>query len=413
MTERLYYDDAYLTRFTAMVRQRFAYQGRPAVVLDRTAFYPTSGGQPFDTGTLGGIPVVDVVVRETDSAVLHVLDTHLDQAVTEVWGEIDWGRRFDHMQHHTGQHILSQACIQVAQAETVGFHLGTESVTIDLAGPQPLSDPVLAQVETLTNRILWEDRPVTARVVPHDRLGEFPLRKPPTVSTDVRIVQVEGFDWSACGGTHVARTGQVGLLKIVKSERRGDQTRVEFRCGQRALQDYQAKHQMIQHVAAGFNVGYWELDQAVERLRAEAKDLRSRLREAGRSLTHYAATELQATAPTVAQVRWVVHSLSDEALVDMRELARRLVATPDLVAILGEASVTPEGLKAQLCFARSPGIALDLVPVLRQVAQSLGGRGGGQPDLAQGGGLLTDRQQLDTVLEQAARRLVAQLEKAQ
>jgi len=401
MTERLYHNDAYLTHFTAQVRQRLTYQGRPAVVLDRTAFYPTSGGQPFDTGTLGGASVVDVVVRETDDAVLHVLDAHLDQVMTEVQGEIDWARRFDHMQHHTGQHILSQACIQVAQAETVGFHLGTESVTIDLTGSQPLSDPLLAQVEGLTNRILWEDRPVTARVVPQDRLVEFPLRKPPTVSTDVRIVQVEEFDWSACGGTHVARTGQIGLLKIVKTERRGDQTRVEFRCGQRALQDYHAKHQMIQRVAAGFNVGYWELDQAVERLRTEAQDLRSRLREAGRSLTRYAAIELLAMTPAEVGMRQVVHSLADGALVDMRELARQLVTEPGVVALLGSS----DGLKAHLCFARSPDVALDLLPLMRETAQALGGRGGGQPDLAQGGGVLADREQLEAVLEQAARKL--------
>jgi alanyl-tRNA synthetase len=384
MTTRLYYDDPYLTRFTAHVVEQFSYQDRFALVLDRTAFYPTSGGQPFDQGVLDGIAVVDVLVRESDGAVLHLLKTprpgETGEVSGEVSGEIDWGRRFDHMQQHTGQHILSQAFMQAAQAETVSFHLSAASATIDLDGPRQLSAADMDQAESLANEIIWQDRPVTARVVAPSELDQVPLRKPPAVTGDVRVIKVE---------------------------KRGAETRVEFRCGRRALNDYRDKNSMVNHLAAGFNVGHWELDQAIERLTAATKDLRSRLREAGRTLAKYQAAELRATAPHVAQVRLVVYNLTADTLTDMRGLARELVSEPGVVALLGTGAE-----KAQFCFARSPDVNVDMVPLVRGVAERLGSRGGGgKPDFAQGGGPLENPQQLDAILDGAAQQLCRQLEK--
>ena len=409
MTKRLFYDDAYLTRFKARVIEQIPYQDQFAVVLDQTAFYPTSGGQPFDQGVLGEAEVVDVLVRESDDTVLHLLEAPLADRPAQVVGEIDWDRRFDHMQQHTGQHILSQAFLQVAQAETVSFHLGTESATIDLSGPRQLSPADMEQVESLSNTVVWEDRAVITGIVSPGELADLPLRKPPAVTGDVRVVQVAGFDWSACGGTHVARTGEIGLIKIIKWERRGDEMRVEFRCGQRALLDYAHKNSTVNRLAAGFNVGHWELDQAVERLTADVKELRSHLRQAGRLLAGYEADELRATAPRIAGVRLVVHILTEESLVDIRELARQLVSRPGVIALLGAGD-----WKAQLCFARSPDIEIDMVSLVRETAEILGSRGGGgQPDFAQGGGSLTDTKQLNTALEWAAQELRARLERAE
>jgi alanyl-tRNA synthetase len=420
MTQRLYYDDAYLIRFTAHIIEQFPYQDQFAVVLDRTAFYPTGGGQPFDRGVLNGTPVLDVGVRETDGAVLHLLESPLPGSSPDVVGEIDWERRFDHMQQHTGQHILSQVFVQLAQAETVSFHLGTESATIDLAGlPQEGAGAAewVDRAESMANRIVWEDRPVSARIVHTDELATLPLRKPPAVTGDVRVVQVADFDWSACGGTHVSRSGEVGLIKIIKWERRGDETRVEFRCGQRALNDYRQKNSLVNNLAAGFSVGHWELDQAIERLVAEVKDLRARLREAGRALAHCEVAELRAVAPEVSGVRVVVHNLAQRPSDEMRELARQLVSEPGVVALLGVSDRHPSDAalpgKAQFCFARSPDVEIDLLPLVRDTAGTLGDRrGGGKPDFAQGGGPLADAQQLETALDWAAQRLIQQLHQA-
>jgi alanyl-tRNA synthetase len=314
MTKRLYYSDSYCTRFSARVIERLTWEGRPAVVLDGSAFYPSSGGQPADRGTLGGITVLDVVVREQDGAIVHVLEHALSEAKAE--GVLDWPRRFDHMQQHTGQHILSAACEQVLDADTVGFHLGAETSTVDLNVAR-LDPAAVRPVEELANQVVWENRPVSARFVGPDELAALPLRRPPTVEGPVRLVEIAGplthrrrtggagsgsnpapalsgrcFDVNPCGGTHVTHTGEVGLIKIVRLDHRGDETRVEFLCGGRALRDYRAKNTMAHRLAGLLTVGHWELDQAVERLQAEAKQLRRDLRRAHGRLLKVEATEL-------------------------------------------------------------------------------------------------------------------------
>lgn len=407
MTKRLYYDDSYLTRFTARVLERGTYEGHTSIVLDQTGFYPTSGGQPFDTGILAGARVVDVVVRDRDDAVLHILEGPWSDQPGEVVGEIDWKRRFDHMQQHTGQHILSQAFIHVADAATVAFHLGTESATIDLDGGHRLTPDSMEQAEELSNTIIWEDRPVTAQIFKPEELSELPLRKPPAVTGDVRLIQVADFDWSPCGGTHVARTGEIGSIKVVKWERRGTEMRVEFLCGRRALADYAQKNTMIHQVAAGLNVGYWELDQAVDRLVAETKELRAHLRRAGRSLATYRAQELRESGVNIHGVCLVVHNATEEPMTEIRELARQLVSEPRVIALLGSGSE-----KARFCFAHSGDLDIDMVPIAQEAAATLGSRGGGgSPDFAQAGGALENAQQLDSMLAWAADQVRQQLER--
>jgi alanyl-tRNA synthetase len=272
----------------------------------------------------------------------------------------------------------------------------------------------MRQAELLSNKIVWKNQPVITQIVHPDELPNVPLRKPPAVTSEVRVVQVADFDWSACGGTHVDHTGEVGIIKIIKWERRGTETRVEFRCGRRALDDYGRKSDMVQHVAAGFNVGHWELDQAVERLKAEVKDTRSRLRQAERTLSRYEAAEWRATAPNVAGVRLVVRNLAGRSSADMRALAQQLVSEPGVVALLGLAVGTPSSdgndQKAQFCFARSSDVQVDMASLVRDTAETLGARrGGGKPDFAQGGGPLTHKEQMDDVLDWAAQKLGQQL----
>jgi len=387
MTHRLYYQDPYLRRFPARVVEALAWDGRPAVVLDRTAFYPTGGGQPHDTGRLAGVAVVDVLEREADGAVIHIL-SEPGTAGDEIEGEVDWDRRFDLMQQHTGQHLLSAAFVERLGANTVGFHLSDEYATIDL-DRAPLSAEELAGVEDLTNQVIFENRPVDARFVPDEEVARLPLRKPVTHEGPVRIVHVEGFDHSACGGTHVRATGELGLVKIVRFERRGAETRVEFLCGWRALADYEAKNRLLMDLAREFTVGHWEVAELVHRLAGEAQDLRRELRTQRDALLDAEATALWHEAGALPQggVRLVRADLPGRAPDDLKHLAQRLVAHPGTVALLA-ASAEP-GQNGYLCFACSDDVSDDVDlhagQLVRGAAEAAGGRGGGRPNLAQGG----------------------------
>ncbi len=399
MTEKLYYQDAYLKSFTARIVEQLTHDDHPAAVLDRTAFYPTGGGQPNDRGKLGMASVVDVIERDADGAVLHILDlpegsTAFGKVGDEVTGEIDWSRRFDLMQQHTGQHILSQAFIQIADAETVGFHLTEDTLTIDL-DKRDLSSTVIEGAEDLANQIVFEDRPVVARFVTAAELAQMPLRKPPKVEANIRIVEVEGFDWSPCGGTHVARTGQAGLVKIVKLDRRSESLRIEFRCGQRALGDYRRKHQAITQVASQLSVGYAELDQAVDRIQAEARELRRELSEAQVRIVEYEVAELDAAAEDRGEFRLIARAWTDRDAAQLRTMAKKLIGKPKTVTLLGSGGKQP-----MFVFARSPDLTFDLVPLVRGAIERIGGKGGGgKPDFAQGGGPSAEEDQVRAAIE--------------
>ena len=401
MTERLYYSNSYLHSFTAQVVEQLEVAGRPAVILDRSVFYPLGGGQPADRGTLGDVDVIDVVERESDGEVLHVLSRPLGSS--EVSGVIDAVRRFDHMQQHSGQHILSQACLQVAQAETVSFHMSDDwregASTIDV-NRSDLPDETIERVENLANSIVVGNLPVVARFVSNEELALIPLRKPPQVDGAIRIVEIEGFDWSACGGTHVARTGEVGLIKITKVERRGSDTRVEFRCGRRALIDYQRKHKMISAVAGELTVGYWELDQALARLQAENKSTRKQLVEAEARLQQSEIRELLDAAEPREGYRLIVHAWSGHDMGYLRRVASELVGQPKVVALLGATGNT-----TALVFARSKDLPFDLSALIKAAAVRVGGKGGGSKDLAQAGGPPSTDDQLKATLAWAAGEL--------
>jgi alanyl-tRNA synthetase len=391
MMERLYYTDAYCTCFSAHVAEQVVWDGCPAVVLDRTAFYPASGGQPADQGTLGGVTVVDVQVRE-DNAVVHVLESPLPEVGKEVEGEIDWPRRFDHMQQHTGQHMLSAAFERLLDADTVGFHLGADVSTIDLNVPR-LALEVVTSVEGLVNQVIWENRPVTTRFVNSDELASLSLRRPPVVDGPVRVVEVGDFDVNPCGGTHVARTGEIGLIRVARLDYRGDETRVEFLCGGRALSDYRAKSAVVNQLATRLTVGYWELDQAVERLQGEAKQLRTDLRRTRKGLLRVEAAELFEAAVPQGAYRVVQRVLEGRDPGELRALAQELVGRFEVAVLLSSV-----GERTHLCFACSERVDLDMAALLREACARLGGKGGGQPHLAQGSAPAADSVRVDAVI---------------
>jgi len=396
-TERLYYDDAYTLHFEANVLEVTAYAQRPALILDRTYFYPEGGGQPSDRGTLNGVRVLDVQTRPSDRAVLHVLESPL--TAQRVIGEVDGERRRDLRAHHSGQHVLSQALERVAQARTLSVHMSETSMTIDVDRVN-IAPETWEAVEALANQIVLEDRPVRAWFPTPEELAALNLRKLPEVDGKVRIVDVGGFDITACGGTHVARTGEIGIIKVVKAERRGETTRLEFKCGARALRDFQAKNEVINRLMAALTVGYWELPETVARLQEQNRALQSELRAAREQLAVYEAASLLASASSHGAYRLVARAFARSAD-EVRLLAQALVAESGVVALLGAA-----GEKAQLIFARSADVALDVLPLLKKALDQLGGRGGGRPNMAQGGGASADLDQVQAAINTALTMLV-------
>ncbi|MFN2108960.1 MAG: alanyl-tRNA editing protein [Anaerolineae bacterium] len=390
MTRRLYYDDATLVTFDAhIVAQRETERGL-AVQLDQTAFYPTSGGQPHDTGSLAGIPVVDVWDEEEDGrpgAIWHLLATtpaaNVGDAVSgdTVKGVIDWDRRLDHMQQHTGQHILSAACVELFQGNTVGFHLGSETSTIDLDLPQ-LTWEAAFKIEDAANRVIWENRPVTIHTVTHDDLGDIPLRKPPKVTGDIRVIWIEGYDASACGGTHVRSTAEIGLLKITGIERYKGGVRITFLCGGRALRDYRRVLHALRTASGDLSVAQDEVPQAVSRLQEELQTTRRALNKAQSQLTEFEADRLWEATSEADGIRRIGVHWSDRPFAEARAIAGRLRERPRTLLLLA----VSEDDGVRLVCARSDDLPhIDARTILRDVAQALGGRGGGSPSIAQGG----------------------------
>lgn len=370
MTLRLYYETPYLTEFDAQILDARVIDGRPAVALDRTAFYPTGGGQPHDTGVLNGAAVLDV--RSEDDVVWHLLAAPLPGGAA-VHAQIDWSRRWDHMQNHSGQHILSQAFIETASALTVAWHLSEHSLTIDLdqAG---LSDARLTDAERLANQVVQRNLAITARVVSEEELPTLNLRKQPDVDGPLRIVTIGDFDRVACSGTHVSSTAQVGLIKVLHAERRGPEVRIHFTCGQRAFGDYSRKHRLTRSLASRFTCSEDDLPQAVERLYAQADANFKALRAVQRELVAAEAARLLTTAGTSGLVCGEYPGWEGE---QAKQLTLALRDQPGLIIAL----VAGGG---QVFLARSANLTFDAGQTLRSALAAVGGRGGGRPDFAQG-----------------------------
>jgi alanyl-tRNA synthetase len=377
MTERLYYTDAYVTEFDAEIIRVEEHEGRPVAVLDRTAFYPTSGGQPFDTGYLADVMVIDVVDRE-DGVILHILER--DIAAGPAHGRIDWARRFDHMQQHTGQHLLSAAFDRLLGARTESFHLGSVSSTIDLG--RELTSAGLDRVEDEANRVVWEDRPVSIRVVEADEAASLPLRKAPARTGPLRLVEVQDFDISACGGTHVARTGAIGTIAIASSERFRGGTRVEFLCGARALRGYRALRESMASSVRLISVLPADLPAGIERLQAEAKNARRQLKDLQMRLASFEAHALADRAEPRGDARVVVEALEGWDQSGLKTIASAIASRPGHVALLFSAPAP-----SAVVIARATDASFDSAAALKRLTGRFGGKGGGRPDLAQGGGL--------------------------
>jgi alanyl-tRNA synthetase len=387
VTERLYYGDSFLREFEARVISCDADGARWRVTLDRTAFYPTSGGQPHDTGTLGAANVVEVIDAD-DGKVVHYTSAELP--VGPVLGNIDWVRRFDHMQQHTGQHLLSAAFLELFGFPTVSFHLGRELSTIDLEAPS-IVPRHMEEAERRTNEVIFEDRVVSVRYGTAEELAEAGIRKKVERQGVLRAVEIEGIDRQPCGGTHLARTGQAGLLLLRKLERRRDAWRLEFVCGGRALTTARADYASLWHAATLLSCSTADVAGVIGKTLEERRATHGvAKRMEGRLAEHEARSMLATAFASVSGARVVVAAVDDATPSYLTLLAARLVLEGGVVALLGERA------GGHLVFAQTRGFSGDMGGLARRIFREFGGKGGGSKDFAQGA--LTDGARVDEAL---------------
>ena len=411
MTARLYYDDSFLHEFDAQVTEIIPNpEGHPAVILDRTAFYPTSGGQVFDTGSLSqaDAPAQQVrgavieVAEGKDGAILHRLaDAALLSPGMRVHGKIDATRRLDHMQQHSGQHVLSAALLRLFDMSTVSFHMGEDSCTIDLDTKGLTTEQVKA-AERLVNEIILEDRPVEIRYVSAEEAQRLGLRKIPAAGrAELRLIAIQDFDLTACGGTHVRSTGQIGCILLRKTEKVRQGVRLEFICGQRAVATARRDYHALAEAAELYSTHLWDVPQHVRKAQEESRAANKVREQLLEELAGQLAARLVAEAPDAKKRRVVTAVFPDRDLPFIRLLAQKCVRAGDNVIALLASTSGP----TSLVFAQSSGQPFDMGALMKEASAKLGGRGGGGKDLAQGG--TAESRAADRVLAEVRERLQA------
>ena len=395
-TERLYYNDSHLIEFEARVvdvTERVS--GWTAVILDRTAFYPTGGGQPSDTGVLNGSRVVECI-DDGDKGVLHVVQGATPAPGATVKGRIDWLRRLDHMQQHTGQHILSQAFVTLFNAPTKSFRVLDQSCEIDVDLTNATTEIIERAVE-LANNVIWEDRAIAIRNVTAEEAAELPLRKDSARAGELRLIEIDGFDLTPCGGTHAYRTGEVGMIAVRTWERAKGLVRIEFVAGVRALADYRKANKSAREIAALFSAGRDDAPNLASHMIEENKELHRRIRILEETAaTGEAESLFMSTSENGDGTRVIARVFDGRDGESLKKLAHALMAKPKTIALLGSRD---EGT-ARLVFAKSEDNEGDMNVLMREACALVDGRGGGRPDMAQGGGKNVEK--LDEAIEQAA-----------
>ncbi len=383
-TRRLYFEDPYQVDFEAQVVERLTYQGQPALILDGTCFYPEGGGQPADRGTLNGIQVTHVL--EENGRILHVLEE--DVSEDKVQGKIDWPRRFDHMQQHSGQHILSQCLVQLHEAETRSFHLGerTSTLEIDLRN---VDEKEVERIERLANDIVFQDKEIKTCILHEEELQSIPLRRPPHKTGAIRVVEVADFDYSACGGTHPRRTGEIGIIKIFRWDRIRDNVRLEFICGGRALEDYIRKHRDLRELSNRLNVDEKEVLSSYEKLISELKIQKKASRMIQEKLVQYEAEEIIGKT----QGKIIQAIFTEKTPEEVRSLALAVIRKGDFVVLFGVRGQN----RIHIFLARSESLNVDLRELVPIVSPLIEGRGGGRPSLVEIAG--EKKENLEMVLE--------------
>jgi alanyl-tRNA synthetase len=418
MTKRLYYDSSETREFDSVIESVTSpspEQSRPSVILEETAFYPTSGGQSHDTGWLAldgteRLRVTEVVDTE-DGKIVHYLEAplKLPAAGTTVHGSIDFERRQDHMQQHSGQHVLSAAFIELYRMPTVSFHMGEDYCSIDLAVPAVSPEQIVA-AEKRANQIVFENRPVRVRYVTRAEAEKLGLRKlPPAERDDLRLIEVANFDLTACGGTHVGSSGQIGSILLRKTEKVRQGTRVEFVCGGRAVRVARRDYSALSEAAALFSAKLWDVPDQIRKSVEESKLLRKQKDDALDELAETMALADLHSQPETKGKKIVVRVFSDRDIGFAKLFAQRVTRTATPAIALVASTVDPPGLvfaQTSSPIPASPSStrdsAADMGALLKQVLSSVGGRGGGSRDFAQGGVPAGSYTNVEQLLREAA-----------
>jgi alanyl-tRNA synthetase len=383
MKEKLYYLNPYTKSFSAhVVKQEQGEDGGWYVVLDQTAFYPTGGGQPYDEGTIDGRKVINV--EEVEGEIRHYLDGPLQEIQEIKTGEIDWARRFDHMQQHCGQHILSAAFDHLFQYKTVGFHLGAETLTIDLE-TENLTKEEINKAEELANKIILENRLIEVKWVTEEELSQYSLRKETKVKEDIRLVIIPDFDYNGCGGTHPNTTGEVSAVKILDWERQKKKVRVQFVCGNRVIQQLDRKQQILLKLTKLLNSPEKEMEAAVLRLLDSGKSLEKALEQAKENLLLFEAKELTSRSAFLEGNKMAAEVFHNRSIQELQKLAR-FVTTAEKQVLVFFVSETENRL--QLVFARGVARTENMKTLIGEILPLIHGKGGGNESFAQGGGEL-------------------------
>jgi alanyl-tRNA synthetase len=385
MTEKLFWKDSYQKEFSANVVEQFPVQDGQAVVLDQSCFYATSGGQPNDLGVLNSRKVKDV--RMEGGRLLHILTESLPEGAVQ--GMIDWTRRFDHMQQHTGQHILSAAFHKLFQAETSSFHLGEEFCSIELNRPQ-LSEPQVRQAEQLANEIIFRAEPVTAFFVDAARAAEYPLRKQSDLAESLRIIQISDFDLSPCSGTHVRNTGEVGMVFVYGHEKLSQSLKITFLCGSRINSRYKKDLSILKDLSRNLTTSFDLLPDSIGKLQTQLKDLRKE-----NNRFHEERLKLEAASLYQESKDWngfrLLVRLMNRPYQDLRFLAQKISEKESALGAL--ISISDQ----RAVFFKNSEVTFDLKPVFQQFLVSTGAKGGGPPHFLEAGGI-KEPSQLENLL---------------
>ncbi|MFN8575423.1 MAG: DHHA1 domain-containing protein [Candidatus Sericytochromatia bacterium] len=377
MTEKLYYNDSHKLDFKSELIDITKFGDKYHAILDKTYFYPTSGGQSFDTGYINDIKVIDVF--EKDGKIIHVLEKEIPKGIVD--SKIDYERRLENMQHHTGQHLLSQAFIQALKAPTISIHLGDDICNIEIVKKE-LNQEEVNQVEELANNIIYQNRPINMYYVDESEINELNLRKPPKKKGQdgIRVIDIEGFDISACGGTHAKSTGELGLIKIIGWEKYKGNIKVDFMCGLRALRDYRFKNIAIKNISTKFSAKDKQIEEIIYKSINDTKENLKELSNIKKELAFYKAKELIENADNFNDLKIISKEIVTEDIFFLKLIAQELVEFDNTIAFL----YSNIGDKTNLIFCCNPNLEFNMNTYLSEVFKTFSGKGGGKPNFVQG-----------------------------